>query len=305
MSLPVRLEHPLDIDASLVRRLIAEQFPQWSQFTVRPVEVGGWDNRTFHLGEGMSVRLPSAERYADKVKKETQWLPVLRDHLPLPIPQPIAVGSPGCGYPWPWSIYRWIEGRDASVGHIENLEDFARDLAAFLLKLQNIPAGDGPAGGKHNFYRGASLSVYDAEARAAIDSLREKIDVKEATDVWNRSVRSQWNRQQIWIHGDVSASNLLVHDGKLAAVIDFGGMGVGDPACDLTIAWTLFASGSRDQFRAGMGLDKQTWERARGWALWKAAITLAELEDTTTDKAAKAFRVIEAVLAEHDRSNGL
>lgn len=291
-----------DIDVSLVSRLVAAQFPQWAQLPIRPVRVSGWDNRTFRLGEEMSVRLPSAEGYVLQVEKEQRWLPELAPHLPLPIPVPLAKGAPGEGYPWPWSVYRWLEGEPATEDRIADLRQFATDLARFLNALYRISATEGPPPGPHNFYRGGPLSVYDGETRSALGALSGEIDVDAAREVWDAALGATWYGAPVWVHGDVAWGNLLVREGRLSAVIDFGTLGVGDPSCDLAIAWTLFRGESRKVFRSALGLDEATWARGRGWTLWKALITLAEHLETDPAKAAESRRVLEEVLADYGRS---
>lgn len=286
------------IDASLVRRLVSTQFPQWAHLPIRPVELGGWDNRTFHLGERMTVRLPSAAAYALQVEKEHHWLPRLAPHLPLPIPVPLAMGQPADGYPWHWSVYRWLDGEVASIECIADLRQFAIDLAEFLVALYRIDATGGPPPGPQNFYRGGSLTVYDDETRQAIAALEGAIDTKAATAVWEAALAATWRGSPVWVHGDVAAGNLLVRDGRLSAVIDFGTSGVGDPACDLAIAWTLLAGESRETFRAALPLDDGTWTRGRGWTLWKALITLAALPDANALAASASRRIADHVLAE-------
>ncbi|WP_437338650.1 aminoglycoside phosphotransferase family protein [Sorangium sp. So ce394] len=291
------------IDVALVSRLIAAQFPQWSHLPVRPVAWDGWDNRTFHLGEDMKVRLPSAEHYVAQVKKEHHWLPRLAPLLPLPIPTPLAVGRPAFGYPWPWSIYGWIEGDTASVERIADLTGFATELGRFLVALQRIDGTNGPLAGEHNFFRGGPLSVYDAETRHTIAAVAGKVDAGEAIDVWEAALAASWHGPPVWVHGDIAVGNLLVRDGGLRAIIDFGSSGVGDPACDLVIAWTFFRGESRDAFRAAVSADSATWARARGWALWKALITFAS--NGRTHPAEYPPRdVIAAVLAEHRQHRG-
>ena len=289
---------PPRIDTTLVRRLLGEQFPQWVDLPLAKVEPGGWDNRTFRLGDTMLVRLPSAEGYAASVAKEQRWLPVLAPQLPLPVPVPLAHGRPGAGFPWPWSVYRWLDGEDAGTGRIDDLTAFATDLAAFLTALQGIDVTDGPAPGGHNWYRGAPLAHYDGETRQAIETLGDAVDGRAATAVWETALATTWQRPPRWFHGDVAVGNLLLHDGRLAGVIDFGTSGVGDPACDLVIAWTLLDDSSRPAFRAGLDLDEDTWARARGWALWKALIVRAGLTATDAAEAQHPETVIRAVLAE-------
>jgi aminoglycoside phosphotransferase (APT) family kinase protein len=288
-----------EINATLVKQLIRAQFPQWAELPVAPIENGGWDNRTFRLGDSMSVRLPTALTYVAQVEKEHRWLPVLRPHLPLPIPVPLGLGTPGAGYPWPWSIYGWLEGEPAHTGPIRDVGRFAIDLAQFLVSLRGVDARSGPVAGTHNFHRGGSLTVYDAETRWSIGMLADEIDVAGVTEVWDEAVATSWQGAPVWIHGDVAETNLLVKEGRLNAVIDFGCAGVGDPSCDLVIAWTFLDPASRKKFRSAVALDPATWKRARGWAMWKALITLAQLGDTDPSKARKARQVIRDVLDDH------
>ena len=286
-------------DVALVRQLLAAQFPHWAGLPITPAVPQGWDNRTFRLGADMSVRLPSAEGYTPQVEKEHRWLPILAPQLPLPIPVPLALGMPGEGFPWHWSIYRWLEGETASIERIDDINAFATELAHFLAALQRIDPTDGPPPGPHNCYRGGSLMVYDAETRHAIAALDGTIDTDAVTEVWETALQATWHGPPVWLHGDVAAGNLLVSDGRLSAVIDFGCAGVGDPACDVSIAWTLLGGASREAFRAALPVDDATWARGRGWALWKGLITLAGYINTDPVKAGEARRVIDEVLDDH------
>ena len=298
-----------EITPTLVARLVAAQFPQWVHLAVTPVERDGWDNSTFRLGEDMSVRLPSADRYALQVDKEHRWLPILAPRLPLPIPKPLARGVPGNGFPRPWSIYRWLGGEPASVESITDLVAFASDLADFLAAMYRIDPAGGPPPGSHNFFRGGPLTTYDAEARNAISVLGDEIDFQGALEVWEVALDARWQGPPVWVHGDVGASNLLVDRGRLSAVIDFGGLAVGDPSCDTTTAWTLFAEESREAFQAQLPVDQATWTRGRGWALWKALITLARALESTPEEADvaglrfgwrwPARQIIDEVITEH------
>ena len=294
-------EDGVNIDAALVRRLVCAQFPRWAHLPVRQVEAGGVDNRTFHLGARMTVRLPSAAGYAPQVEKEHRWLPELAPLLPLPIPIPLAKGEPADGYPWRWSVYRWIEGETAATERIEDPVEFAGALADFLVALYGIDPAGGPRPGPHNFFRGGPLTVYDAETRRALAALEGAFDTAAAGAVWRAALAAGWRGPPVWFHGDVARGNLLVRDGRLAAVIDFGTSGVGDPSCDLAIAWTLFEGESREAFRAALRLDEGTWARGRGWALWKALITLAAPDGPET--AEEARRVIHEILADHARTS--
>jgi aminoglycoside phosphotransferase (APT) family kinase protein len=278
------------IDASLAARLVAAQFPQWADQPVRAVQPQGWDNRTFRLGDAMKLRLPSAAWYAAQVGREHAWLPKLAPHLPVQIPDVIAVGAPGEGYPFAWAVQSWVDAKVAMRGSVGVSPAFARDVAAFLRALWAVDATGGPLAGEANFHRGGSLAVYDGETRAALEVLRSTINAPRAEAVWNAALGAVWEDAPVWVHGDMARGNLLVREGRLAAVIDFGCLAVGDPACDLTVAWTLFGGTARAAFRGALG-DDAMWARARGWALWKALITLAR-----DPRDAEAPRVLAGVL---------
>ncbi len=289
----VQIDGRAGIDATLVKKLVAAQFPQWGDLDVTPVEVDGWDNRTYRLGDEMTARLPTAESYAPAVDKEDRWLPVLASSLPVAVPVPLAKGAPGEGYPFNWSIRGWLEGETASIENVGDLPAFAISVAEFITALQRVDATGGPHAGAHSFYRGAAPAHYDDETRRTLAVLGDRVDGRRAGAVWDAALDATWDRPPVWFHGDVASGNLLVKDGRLEAVIDFGTSGVGDPACDLVIAWTMFEGESREAFRETVGQDSGTWARARGWALWKALITLDGDERTNR-------RVIDAVLADHD-----
>jgi aminoglycoside phosphotransferase (APT) family kinase protein len=301
-AMPETQEKPSTlIDTDLVRQLIARQFPQWSDLVVAPVLPGGWDNRTFRLGDNKLVRLPSADAYVDQVQKERMWLPKLAAHLSLPIPAPIAKGTPTDFYPWPWSVYGWLDGDPAYDELIDDKREFARSLAKFLTELHHADTSGAPPPGLHNFFRGGSLATYDAETRSALEALSDSIDTESALAVWEAAVRSRWDAAPVWVHGDVASGNLLVKNGKLYAVIDFGCAAVGDPACDLAIAWTFFDEESRQAFRSALSLDAGTWARGRGWALWKALITMAKL-DRSLHEGDPSSQTIRRVLDDHRKA---
>jgi aminoglycoside phosphotransferase (APT) family kinase protein len=263
------------IDIALATRLVAEQFPQWAELPVVPVEFNGSDNRTFRLGDTMSVRLPSGTAYAGSVEKEGTWLPRLVPRLPLPIPVPVASGAPSATFPWPWSIRRWIDGRPAATAPVIDHVAVAGQLAGFLRALGRIDPVGGPALGEENFNRGGNLAVYDDETRRAVAAFASILDVDAVTEIWEAALAARRHGPNVWFHGDVAPGNLLLDDsGRLAAVIDFGQFGVGDPACDLAIAWTLLRGPARDTFRTAMAIDDAMWTRGRGWALWKALSTV-------------------------------
>ncbi|WP_152363959.1 aminoglycoside phosphotransferase family protein [Microlunatus speluncae] len=287
------------IDTELARRLIKAQFPQWADLPVTPVEFDGWDNRTFRLGDDKSIRIPSAAGYAAAVEKEDRWLPRLASGLPVPIPEPVGLGRPTEDYPHHWSVRRWLDGETASPATVRDQAPFADDLARFLLALQAIDPTDGPAAGDHCAHRGAPPVHYDDETREALRMLRGRVDTEAAERVWEAALAAPASGPAVWFHGDVSVGNLLVRDGRLAAVIDFGTCGVGDPACDLVIAWTFLSGAGRRVFRQGIDQDHGTWARARGWAIWKALIVLARVIDSDPEQAAKFQREITEVIDDH------
>jgi aminoglycoside phosphotransferase (APT) family kinase protein len=287
------------IDASLARRLVDSQFPQWSDLPITAVEFDGWDNRTFRLGSELTVRLPSGNWYAQQVDKEQRWLPVLAPQLPLPIPSPVGRGRPDFGFPYEWSVYRWLDGELASNARIGDLTGFATTLAGFLNDLGRVDATGGPAPGQHNFFRGGPLATYEDEALTAIDALGDEVPRDDVMRVWADAMATSWDREPVWFHGDIATGNLLVRDGSLAAVLDFGTSGVGDPACDTVIAWTFLSGPSRDRFRAELDADPGTWARGRGWGLWKALITLVGHLERGAPEAALARRDIEHIVADY------
>ncbi len=291
------------INAILAKNLINEQFPQWADLAIKEVKIQGWDNRTFRLGNDMLIRLPSAARYADKVEKEQQWLPKLAPHLTLQISKPIAMGKPSDKYPWHWSIYQWLPGTSANQVELDEkeLSRIAHQLANFLHESQGVDTEYGPKPGEHNFYRGGNVAVYDIETKDAIQKCNDIIDAKTVAAVWQQALASTWQKDPVWIHGDLSSGNMLLNDeNELTAIIDFGGMAIGDPTCDLVIAWTLLNDKSRALFKSKVNVDSQTWQRARGWALWKALITLAAIEKKTSDEAQKQLNIINTILDEHN-----
>ncbi len=290
-----------NIGCDLVARLIKAQFPRWADLPVKRIEPGGWDNRNFRLGDEMVVRLPSAACYGAQIEKEQRWLPILARGLPLPVPVPLALGQPGKIYPWHWSVYGWIKGETVAPHRLADSVQFARSLAAFLVALHRIDASAGPAPGDHNFYRGAPLEHYDRETREAIARLNGSIDASKVVGAWEAALGSRWRQPPVWVHGDISPENLLVLEGGLSAVIDFGCCGVGDPACDLVMAWTFFGPDERAAFRADLPLDSGTWARGRGWALWKALKSLAGGVSSARDNLAR-FTLVQA-LDDYDAQN--
>jgi aminoglycoside phosphotransferase (APT) family kinase protein len=295
----------VDIDASLVRRLLAEQFPQWARLPVEPVPSSGTDNALFRLGEELAVRLPRLARTTGQVEKDLRWLPRLAPYLPLAVPAPVASGVPGVGYAWTWGVYRWLEGEEARLDRLADPEEAAGELADFIRTLQAVDTAGGPEPRRRGSGRGVALSMRDEYTREAIAALAllGEIDAEAATAAWEESVAAPvWGGEPVWIHGDLLPGNLLVTDGRFTAVIDFACLGVGDPAGDLLPAWSLFSGGSREAFRTALGMDDATWLRGRGWALSIALIQLPYYLETNPEIVAGSRYVIAEVLADHART---
>ena len=290
----------VDTSVSLVVRLLTAQFPQWADLPIEPVHSAGTGNALYRLDDDMVVRLPRIPSAVEQVDKEQKWLPRLAPRLPLKIPIPLAEGKPSDGYPWHWSVYRWLEGEDATTESIADLCQAATDLAQFIIALQRIEAVGGPPPGQHNFYRGVPLAMRDQQTRSAITALHGVFNTNEITAVWDAAIKAPvWNGTPVWIHGDLHAGNLLAQRGRLSAVIDFGGLGVGDPACDVMAAWLFLSAESREIFRAALKVDDATWVRGRGWALSFGLIAFPYYQTTNPTLADTARRAINEVLADY------
>ncbi|MFF3642151.1 aminoglycoside phosphotransferase family protein [Streptomyces sp. NPDC002564] len=281
-----------DIDADLVRRLVAGQFPAWAGLSVARVDSAGTSNAMYRLGPDMVARLPRVEGAAQDVDRELRWLPVLAPALPVAVPVPLGKGEPGEGYPYPWSVFRWLDGAtpDPAVPLAEPAL-FAKDVAQFLLALREVDPAGAPAA-----YRSDPLAGRDADTRAVIAALGARVDGRAATAVWEDALRAPaWREPGVWVHGDLQPGNVLVDRGRLGAVIDFGCMGTADPAVDLISAWYLMDAGARPAFRAALGpaVDDAMWARGRGWALTIALAELLYYQETNRVMAAVARRVVE------------
>ncbi|WP_042145502.1 aminoglycoside phosphotransferase family protein [Paucisalibacillus sp. EB02] len=289
----------IKIDENLVSRLINSQFPELCKLEIKPVEKSGNDNRTFHLGNRMSVRLPSDVAYVPQVEKEQKWLPFLAKHLSTPITEPLFKGEPSKDYPYPWSINKWLDGETLSIDKIDDLNQFAYDLGKFLVDLQSIDATGGPLAGKHNFYRGGHIVVYDDECREAINNNVDTFNKHLLEEIWELALTSEWDGEPVWVHGDVAPGNILIKNGRLYAVIDFGILGVGDPSCDAAMAWTFFDDSSRKIFKDTLNFNDGTWNRARGWALWKALITYSYNKQSSKTIADESFNIIKVIINDY------
>jgi aminoglycoside phosphotransferase (APT) family kinase protein len=295
----------VDTNVALVRRLVAGQCPQWGDLRVEPVRSAGTVHAIYRLGTDMVVRLPRVERATSSLEKEIQWLPRLEPHLPLAVPIPFASGVPAEGYPWRWAVYRWLEGETATRDRIADPGEVATRLARFVAALHRIDAKDGPLPGEHNWFKGERLANRDDATRRAIAALDGMVDVEAVTAAWEAAlVEPAWDGPGVWVHGDLLETNLLARDGRLSAVIDFGCLAVGDPACDVMTAWAYLPVESRDGFRAALAVDDATWARGRGWALSWALIALPYYKDTNPEFAGMARRTIAEVLTDHTQASG-
>lgn len=302
MSVGKMHDNEIETSVTLVKRLLAAQFPHWADLPVEPVSSAGTDNAIYRLGRDMAVRLPRIDWAIGQAAKEREWLPKLAPLLPLAVPVPLAQGKPDAGYPWHWSVYRWLEGENANPGSLSNPVQAARDLAHFIAALQRISPMGGPLALEYNL-RGTSLAQRDSETRAAIMALDGMFDSQVLMAIWETALQApEWDRVPVWFHGDLLVGNVLFNRGRVSAIIDFGGLGVGDPACDLMIAWGLFSGMSRVQFRAALQVDDATWERGRGHALSQAVIFIPYYLNTNPLGVAFARHTITEILAEYDRN---
>jgi aminoglycoside phosphotransferase (APT) family kinase protein len=301
MAAPKMHPDELEIDVRLVRRLVAAQHPRWAGLPIRPVRSAGSDNAIYRLGDDMAVRLPRRiGRTTESLDKEYEWLPRLAGLLPVAVPLPVAKGVPAEGYPCGWAVYRWLEGETATRERLADARQTAADLAGFLVALQKIDVTGGPPPGEHNFFRGVPLATRDTAVRNAIASLHAVIDVDAVTGAWEAALRAPtWQGPPVWIHGDFCDGNLLADRGRLSGVIDFGGLGVGDPACDLIAAWSFLPAAAREDFRTALSVDDATWARGRGWALSVGLIALPYYWTTNPVRVAYSQQRIREVLADH------
>lgn len=282
-----------------VRQMLDLQFPEWSELTLARVRSAGTDHALYRLGDELVVRLPRIRSASGQVMKEQYWLPLLAPHLPLHIPRPIALGEPAQGYPFPWSVYRWLPGENATLERLNDPLQAARDLAVFVKALQNIDSTDGPLPDEFNAWRGVNLAHRDANTMRAISELSGAIDTARVTAIWKRALSEpSWQGSPVWLHGDLQPSNLLAQDRRLSAVIDFGCMGIGDPACDVMAAWLYLDSSTRIVFRDTLQIDDATWSRARGWALSVGLIALPYYRLSNPALAAIARRAIDETVAD-------
>ena len=286
----------VEIDTDLVRALLRDQHPDLGHLELHEVAFG-WDNVVFRLGDDLAVRIPRRHLAATLIEHEQRWLPVLAPALPLPVPVPVRLGRPALGYPWSWSVVPWMVGGDAATNPPDDPQAAARTLGTFLRALHRPAPDDAP----HNPFRGIPLEDRQDVTVAGIDAIGAWFDTSIVRERWEQLVDTpQWAGPPLWLHGDLHPANLLVRDGRLAGVVDFGDLTAGDPATDLMVAWALLPRDAHATFRAAAGgVDDATWRRARGWALTHAVACLASSADNPV-MAGIGRRGLAAVLADPD-----
>lgn len=285
------------IDIGLVRRLVDAQFPQWTELPLRLLDPAGSDHAIYRLGTELSVRLPRHAGAIGQAKKEFEWLPRLAPCLPLAIPVPLGVGKPAFGYPWSWSVSRWLDGEVATVEALGGSPVAAIQLGEFLTALHQFAPAEMPALAAREDLQVPPLAQRDRAARAAIAAVDGVFDATAMTRVWDQALSAPgWGRPPVWVHGDFHTGNLLTLDGRLSAVIDFGGLAIGDPACDLTVAFTLMSAKSRAAFRSTLDTDDSTWARGRGWGLATGLNAYASYAAVNSRVAAQTTRQITEAL---------
>jgi aminoglycoside phosphotransferase (APT) family kinase protein len=290
--------HPEEVetDVALVRRLLARQFPQWADLPITSVDSYGTDHDIYRLGDYLVARMPRVGWAIGQAAKEREWLPRLAPQLPLAVPMPLAMGLPAEGYPFEWSIYEWLPGDNAN-SHIDDLDQAAVALAEFIRALRQIDTTGAHPRPVHG--RGGPLSEGDKQVRRSIMELGDRIDSDTTLRIWEESLAAPpWEGKEVWVHGDLLPGNLLVVEGRLSGVIDFGGLNVGDPACDLQPAWNIFSGESRERFFTELEVDQASWLRGRGWALYQAVSALPYYWDTNPGMIRQASRALAQVLAD-------
>jgi aminoglycoside phosphotransferase (APT) family kinase protein len=289
----------VEIGPELVRQLVDTQFPDWSSWPLRRWERAGSDHVIYRLGDSLAVRLPRGDWAAGQARKEHAWLPRLAPSLPLAVPSPVGLGEAALGYPWSWSVARWLDGETVVPERLADSEKAARDLAAFLTALQRIPPPESFAPGPHPELHRRTLAARDDQVRSSIAAVSAVFDADALTRVWERALAAPaWAGKPVWCHGDFHVGNLLMTHRRVTAVLDFGGLGYGDPACDLDIAFTLMMPRTRAVFRAALGLDNAAWVRGRGYALAGGVTAYAAYAATEPRVAAQTRRQITELLAE-------
>lgn len=287
----------MNLDIDRVRQLVSAGFPQGRNQPVTPVPSKGTDNAIFRLGAAWCLRIPRHERASPYLRKEALWLPRLATHLPLDVPDVVCLVEPDASWSMPWLVLRWMEGEDLEHSALADRNHCAEDLAGFVLALRRIPAEGAPEAGAGNFFRGVPLRWRDAATRESLATLADEFPVAPLEALWVRALQAApWCASPVWVHGDLHAGNLLGRGGRLAGVIDFGGLGAGDPAVDLMPAWTLFDDGARSTFLDSLDADPDMVLRGLGWTLSTAVVALAYYRPLGHPLADASRRILRGLL---------
>ena len=285
-----------EISVETVRGLVASQAPQFAHHPFTPVASGGTDNTIVRLGDKLCVRLPKRPEAVPQIDKERIWLPRFKA-LPLKTPMPVFNGTPDAAFEHPWGIYEWIEGTALSQTHVTDWPAAAKAMSGFLLSLQRQDTLGAPRSGAQNHYRGVALIERDTLTRNAIKGLADLYPAARLSYVWEQALQATPHTgEPTWLHGDLQGGNILVADGKITAIIDFGLAGVGDPACDLMVAWSVLPKSVRTEFHDQMGCDVDSCLRGMGWALSVSVIALDYYRDRNPALSKISRQTIEAVL---------
>ena len=288
----------IEIDISLVRKLIESQFPAWASLPIEPVPSMGTDNALFRLGDAIQARLPRIHWAIKNIEKEFMWLPQIAPFISVPITTPLQMGKPIDQYPYAWAIYDWLDGDIPEPGCSACGREFVADLVDFLAQLQNVTLPDSPTAA-----RGTPLIERDAPTRKAISELEGVIDTRLAAQIWDAALAiPYWDRPPVWVHGDLLPGNILIKEGRLSGIIDFSCMGLGDPSCDLIVAWNLLGASDRTLFRELLQVDEGTWRRGQAWALSQSLLILPYYKNTNPDLVAIANYTLGEIFADYTES---
>ena len=283
--------HPdqIDLDEGIVRGLLERQFPELAQRELRRDPSSGTVNAMFRLGDDLVVRLPFVEWGSADIEFEQRWLPRLVTGLTIPIPTVLHEGVADDTYPCAWSVMNWLPGElpDATT----TTDDIAHELATFVAELRAFDSTDAPTG-----YRGGPVREHDAEVRRVLPDIANEVDTTRIAAIWDSVLEARdYDDGPVWAHGDLLATNVLVHDGHLAGVLDFSAAGTGDPACDLMAAWSILAKSGREVFRTDLAVDDAEWDRGRGWAIVQAVMALPYYRDTNPGMVSNSLRMLNAL----------
>ena len=283
---------PFAIDTSFATRLVAARFPDRAALPLVPLDTPGTDNEVFRLGERACLRMPRRTSADRQLVKEAEWLPRLAP-LTLEVPKPLELTGPFAPYPFHAAIYEWLPGASALDAPPGDMTAAAQALGRFVAALRERPAEGGPAAGAQNQYRGTPLSLRDGLTRNALARLGDLVDAGRLSRLWTTCLTAPPHPgPDMWLHGDLHGGNLIVRDGALTGVIDFGLLGIGDPAADLIVAWSFLDDATRTVFRETTGAGQDEWRRGQGWALSTAAIALDYYRDTNPVLSGLSLRAL-------------